>query len=271
VHAFRVILDTFVRLLPASSKLLKAFTIMLFCFAQFGMQVFGGIITSDRSGAVITSEQADALEASDFGQSGYGPNSFNDLPSGMITLFELLVVNNWQVITSGYVAVLGVNARWFFIAFYGVGVDVLLNIVIAFVLDSYEAHAVEIEKDKDMTLKGGATLMTDRLEFNASRIAPGVRGTFEVKMRALPYHTSDSWREVLVQLFSPHDNELSEQSTLSEPSVEEPPTPARGDGVKRFDLAATRSSSWRMAVAKAMAQPDDAATADVGSRHVSCP
>ena len=40
--------------------------------------------------------QVDALEASDFGQAGYGPNNFNDLPSGMITLFELLVVNNWQ-------------------------------------------------------------------------------------------------------------------------------------------------------------------------------
>lgn len=48
------------------------------------------------SGRVITPEQARALADSDFGKSDYYPNSFNDLPSGFITLFELLVVNNWQ-------------------------------------------------------------------------------------------------------------------------------------------------------------------------------
>ncbi|KAL3904470.1 MAG: hypothetical protein SGPRY_011271, partial [Prymnesium sp.] len=52
------------------------------------------------------------LANSTFGTSGYYPNNFNDLASGVVTLFELLVVNNWFVIASGFEAVLGPHARW---------------------------------------------------------------------------------------------------------------------------------------------------------------
>lgn len=71
--------------------------VWLLTIAHLSAQIFGGVITTDRtSGLVITPEQARALTDSEFGQSGYYPNSFNDLPSGFVTLFELLVVNNWQ-------------------------------------------------------------------------------------------------------------------------------------------------------------------------------
>lgn len=37
--------------------------------------------------------------------------SFNDLPSALATLFILLVVNDWNVVVSGYVAVWSIKAR----------------------------------------------------------------------------------------------------------------------------------------------------------------
>lgn len=42
------------------------------------------------------------LQNSSYAQAGYAANNFNDLGSGFVTLFELLVVNNWFVIAEGF-------------------------------------------------------------------------------------------------------------------------------------------------------------------------
>eukprot|EP00501_MAST-03F_sp_TOSAG23-6_P000298 GSMAST32.ASY1.ANO1.305.1 assembled CDS len=47
----------------------------------------------------------------------YYPNNFNDFASGLVTLFELLVVNNWFIIMDGFAAATGSDwSRWFFIS-----------------------------------------------------------------------------------------------------------------------------------------------------------
>ena len=54
-------------------------------FASIGVHVFGGKI-------VVGSE---AIAGSDFDSSGYYPMNFNDFPSALVTVFALLVMNNW--------------------------------------------------------------------------------------------------------------------------------------------------------------------------------
>ena len=74
------------------------------------------------------------------------PNNFNDLPSGIVTCFELLVVNNWFVIEEGYEVVYNiVVVRLFFTMVYVIGVLVCLNIVIAFCLDSFHNVMYKLE------------------------------------------------------------------------------------------------------------------------------
>ena len=59
-------------------------------------------------------------------------NNFNDLASGIVTCFELLVVNNWYVIEGGFELVSDrAVVRFFFTAVYVIGVLVCLNIVTA--------------------------------------------------------------------------------------------------------------------------------------------
>ena len=61
LEAFRTMAATFLALLPAASRLLKAFLVLVFIFASVGMHLFGGIITTDRaSGAIISRQQAHA-------------------------------------------------------------------------------------------------------------------------------------------------------------------------------------------------------------------
>ena len=54
----------------------------------------------------------------------------------MVVCFELLVVNNWFVTCDGFVAVTGtVWTRVYFYAFYIVGVSIILNVAVAFIMD----------------------------------------------------------------------------------------------------------------------------------------
>uniref|UniRef100_A0A7S0P2Y0 Ion transport domain-containing protein n=1 Tax=Calcidiscus leptoporus TaxID=127549 RepID=A0A7S0P2Y0_9EUKA len=122
VPPFHKVLRTFALLLPSAAQLLSTMSVLLYCFAVLGMACFGGVITTDTSGARISADAAARLAASSFATSHYYPNNFNDLASSIVTLFELLVVNDWQVIASGYTAAVGLQARCFFIAFYVFGV-----------------------------------------------------------------------------------------------------------------------------------------------------
>ena len=67
--------------------------------------------------------------------------NFNDLMSSIITLFVLIVVNNWYVIVAMCVDIKGGNlfVRYFFVIFYYFGVIIGLNIIIAFAIDMYAA------------------------------------------------------------------------------------------------------------------------------------
>lgn len=61
--------------------------------------------------------------------------------SSYITLFILIVVNNWYVIVQMCVDIKGgaLMYRVFFIVFYYFGVIIGLNIIIAFAIDMYAA------------------------------------------------------------------------------------------------------------------------------------
>ena len=74
----------------------------------------------------------------------YYLNNFNDLLSSYLTLFSLLVVNNWQMTVNTCTAVLSHNTvyRLYFYLFYYVSVIVGMNLVIAYAIDMYRSVAL---------------------------------------------------------------------------------------------------------------------------------
>jgi len=89
----------------------------------------------------------------------YHLDNFNDLMSSMVTLFTLMVVNNWMVQVSQFIYVMqleGVNenvVRLFFISFYYFSVILGINLVVAFVLDMYgSSERLDAERVKTMIL-----------------------------------------------------------------------------------------------------------------------
>jgi hypothetical protein len=125
---FTIIIQTMQGLLgPFYTLLLVQFTVF-YVFNVSAMRLFGGLIKTTAPAIINNASVPDS----------YVLDNFNDFFSGLITLFELMVVNNWQVNVGMYTAVTGTNwTRVFFVFFYYFSVVIGLNIVVAFAIDMY--------------------------------------------------------------------------------------------------------------------------------------
>lgn len=112
---------------PFTSLLLVIFTLFL-VFSQITDRAFGGLASIDEKRILRDQSVPDI----------YIEMNFNDLVNSFVTLFTLMVVNNWFVIVRMYESVTNPYfARLFFVTFYFLSVIVVLNIVVAFAIDMY--------------------------------------------------------------------------------------------------------------------------------------
>jgi len=120
---------------------------LVYFYTEVGMMLFGGRINtdperSDEIGGPLSTAQ---LANSSFGQAGYYANNFNDMASGCVVCFEILLVNNWFVLSSGFEVVRGVGvARVFFVVLWVVGVLCVLNVLVATLLTAFNLAQSEL-------------------------------------------------------------------------------------------------------------------------------
>ncbi|OQR95878.1 Cullin-associated NEDD8-dissociated protein, partial [Thraustotheca clavata] len=129
VERYRVFCMTWLRLLPFGKNLLVIMFCALYFFSCLGHQLFGGLISPGRMGVECPTSM--------YTQNNYMANNFNDMASGMVLLFELLIVNNWFILADGFICVTSKYTRWFFITFHVTGVTILLNLFVASTLDAF--------------------------------------------------------------------------------------------------------------------------------------
>ena len=110
----------------------------MFFYAVIGEFLFADLITTDSVSSVDHS-------ASNL----YYLMNFNDLYASMITLFHILVVNNWNETTDLYCAITGNSwPRLYFTTFWVICTLIMLNIVISFVLEIYGSIEDEMEVEE---------------------------------------------------------------------------------------------------------------------------
>ena len=132
VSRFQSIFRRFVRLLPTLTGLFGLLWFTFSVYAQLGVLCFGGSLYAGAEPA-----------------SGYSPAplyvycNFNDFGSAFITLFELLVQNNWQEIMAATAAVNGELSRIYFITWWVLGVLVISNLLVAFIISEMSAGALD--------------------------------------------------------------------------------------------------------------------------------
>lgn len=189
IKSFKVITDTFVGILPAASRVIQFLLCVVYIFSWIGMQFFGGLVTRDPSNPT-----SQLLNGTDFAGAFYWRNNFNDMLSGANVCFNLLVINNWNVLESGIVAVAATKySRYFFFTFYVVGVMLANNLVVAVVID-YFIDELDSKRSK-----------TDE-RFEASDIFASRKvGKYVARLKPKYRLTAQSKHDVLEELFSPKE------------------------------------------------------------------
>ncbi|CAA6661126.1 unnamed protein product [Spirodela intermedia] len=139
IKQYRGFVATFLTLIPSLMPYLGIIFCVLCIYCSLGVQLFGGIVNLGNPNVESTSLSDD----------DYLLFNFNDYPNGMVTLFNLLVMGNWQVWMESYRDLTGTS--WtliYFVSFYLITIVLLLNLVIAFVLEAFFAE-IELEMENE--------------------------------------------------------------------------------------------------------------------------
>jgi two pore calcium channel protein len=107
-----------------------------YVFAQVGMLLWASKITTVSAQINFTTPPL------------YYLMNFNDFFMSLVTLFHIMIVNNWYVTCNMYCYVM--QSNWpilYFMSFWTITVFIMLNLVIAFVIDIYESTEKETEAE----------------------------------------------------------------------------------------------------------------------------
>lgn len=129
IQTFKLIIEAIKCLLSPFWSILTVLFSIFYMFALLGMYLWGGLVSLDE----------EAITNNDSTPDNWALNNFNDFTTSFVTLFELMVVNNWMITAEMYVNING-NNKWallYFVAFYILAVLVGLNIVVCFAIDMY--------------------------------------------------------------------------------------------------------------------------------------
>lgn len=104
-------------------------------FSITGMLAFGGRLVPTNPG----------VAASSYGDSDFYSMNFNSLGEALACLLYLLVNNDWPIVMEGAVAAVGKGARVYFFAFWVVNSVLVLNVIVAFVIESFSLQKLKRE------------------------------------------------------------------------------------------------------------------------------
>nr|VDC91718.1 unnamed protein product [Brassica oleracea] len=142
VQQYRAFIATFITLIPSLMPYLGTIFCVLCIYCSIGVQVFGGLVNAGNK----------KLFETELAENDYLLFNFNDYPNGMVTLFNLLVMGNWQAWMESYKDLTG--TWWsitYFVSFYIITVLLLLNLIVAFVL---EAFFTELDLEEEEKCQG---------------------------------------------------------------------------------------------------------------------
>eukprot|EP00995_Heteronema_vittatum_P005765 NODE_1909_length_869_cov_293.259756_g1331_i0.p2 GENE.NODE_1909_length_869_cov_293.259756_g1331_i0~~NODE_1909_length_869_cov_293.259756_g1331_i0.p2 ORF type:complete len:254 (-),score=94.25 NODE_1909_length_869_cov_293.259756_g1331_i0:108-788(-) len=115
----------------------------LYVFAVLGMWLFGGALRREQK--KVWHPGGSASYDPHSVPTNYYPLNFDTFLSSLVTLFDLMIVNNWYIIMDAYVRATTHWGGLFFVAFYVYQVLIVLNTVISFVIEAYMAVISEPE------------------------------------------------------------------------------------------------------------------------------
>lgn len=138
IKTLRLIGETLGNMIGPIARTLAVLLLVMYFYAFAGMRMFGGLVTEGHEGV----------------PGSFHLMNFNDILSSFVTLYALIIVNNWWVISGMYVDIMGGSYVWqlFFISFYYFSIIIGVNLFVAQVLNMYAA-VEKLDNEKTEQIK----------------------------------------------------------------------------------------------------------------------
>jgi len=147
IEPIRFIGRLLVDLAPTYYRTGMLLVLVFYFYATVGQQWFGGLVYTSNP----------ALKGTDYANAGYWAFNFSDFLSSMVTLFCLMVVNNWFVFADAYIKASGTQwAAAFFVSFFLIVNLTVLNILMAMILECSSIVAKHMEEAENNDEKQSA-------------------------------------------------------------------------------------------------------------------
>ncbi|KAM3918142.1 two pore channel protein 2 [Leptodactylus fuscus] len=123
-------------------KNLRAFAgilvVVYYVFAIIGIDLFKGVIPNPRNTSSFDEGSSnESLLCGSYEQLEYWPNNFDDFAAALVTLWNVMVVNNWQVFLEAYARYSSPWSKLYFVAWWIVSSVIWVNLFVALILENF--------------------------------------------------------------------------------------------------------------------------------------
>nr|XP_048314218.1 two pore channel protein 2 isoform X2 [Myodes glareolus] len=106
-----------------------------YVFAIIGMNLFRGVIVPPGNSSLVPNNSS--APCGSFEQLNYWSNNFDDFAAALITLWNVMVVNNWQVFLDAYRRYSGPWSTVYFVLWWLVSSVIWINLFLALLLENF--------------------------------------------------------------------------------------------------------------------------------------
>ncbi|XP_030917052.1 two pore calcium channel protein 2 [Geospiza fortis] len=123
-------------------KNLRAFAgilvVVFYAFAITGIMLFkGAVVPLGNTSAANTTNYNGTLQCGTYEQLEYWPNNFDDFAAAVVTLWDVMVVNNWQVFLDAFSRYSSPWANIYFVAWWLISSVIWVNLFVALLLENF--------------------------------------------------------------------------------------------------------------------------------------
>ncbi|XP_045749043.1 two pore channel protein 2 isoform X1 [Mirounga angustirostris] len=137
--------------------------VVYYIFAIMGINLFRGVIVAPGNGSLAPDNSS--ATCGSFEQLEYWANNFDDFAAALITLWNVMVVNNWQVFLDAYRRYSGPWSKIYFVLWWLVSSVIWVNLFLALILENFLhkwdrcSHLQSLAGDSDTTYQGRVELL----------------------------------------------------------------------------------------------------------------
>nr|XP_012613131.1 two pore calcium channel protein 2 isoform X5 [Microcebus murinus] len=138
--------------------------VVYYVFAIIGINLFRGIIVAPPGNGSLAPANGSAPCGS-FEQLEYWANNFDDFAAALITLWNVMVVNNWQVFLDAYRRYSGPWSKIYFVSWWLVSSVIWVNLFLALMLENFlhkwdpQSHLQSLAGTEEATYQMSVELM----------------------------------------------------------------------------------------------------------------